>query len=114
MYSIWFLYSIYIYKMSRYHSYLNSARQILQQYKGEKPFSSFLKEFFSAEKKYGSKDRKTIGHLCYCFFRLGKSLQEIPTDERILIGLFLCSTGPNEMLGQLKPEWNRKISLPVR
>src|SRR2546430_1733752 len=56
--------------MGRYHSYLNTAKKILQQYKGEEPFSSFIKKFFSAEKKYGSKDRKQITHLCYCFLRL--------------------------------------------
>ena len=97
--------------MSRYHSYLNSAKQILQQYKGEEPFSSFLKEFFSGDKKYGSKDRKMISHLCYCYFRLGKSLPEVPIEERILIGLFLCSAEPNELLEQTKPEWNQSVTL---
>ena len=100
--------------MSRYYSYLNSAKQILQQYKGEEPFSSFIKKFFSLEKKYGSKDRKQIAHLCYCFFRLGRSLLKIPVEERILAGLFLCSTGSNEILGQLKPEWNKKTGATLK
>jgi len=98
----------------RIHSHLKTAALILGRYKGEEPFASYLKKFFKTDKKYGSKDRKTISHLCYCFSRLGKSLTEISTEERILIGLFLCSTEPNEMLEQLKPEWNKKISLPVK
>jgi 16S rRNA (cytosine967-C5)-methyltransferase len=97
----------------RFYSYLNSGVQILNQYKGEEPFASFIKKYFSANKKHGSKDRKQITHLCYCYFRLGKSLLQVPVEERILIGLFLCSSEPNEILAQLKPEWNVKINLPA-
>ena len=96
--------------MSRYHSHLNSAIEILNQYKGEEPFTSFIKKFFSEHIKFGSKDRKQIAHLSYCYFRLGKAFMDIPGKERILTGLFLCSTEPNEMLEQLKPEWNEKTS----
>jgi 16S rRNA (cytosine967-C5)-methyltransferase len=99
--------------MSRYHSYLNSAKDILQQYDGQEPLSAFLKRFFSENKKYGSKDRKQISHLCYCYFRLGKMVSEMATEERLLAGLFLCSEEPNEILGELKPGWNEKVSLDV-
>jgi len=98
--------------VSRFHSYLNSAASILHSYKGEQPFSIFLKSFFSQNKKYGSRDRKQIGHLCYCYFRLGQALQQLPTDERILTGLFLCERHPNELLEAMRPEWNELIALP--
>jgi len=94
--------------VSRYHSYLNSAKQILHQFRGEEPFASFIKRFFSQQKKYGSKDRKQISHLCYSYFRLGKAGSDLPVDERILLSLFLCSTESNDILEQLKPEWNEK------
>jgi 16S rRNA (cytosine967-C5)-methyltransferase len=99
--------------MSRYHSYINSAGEILKKYEGEEPFASFLKKYFSANKKYGSKDRKQVSHLCYCYFRLGKMNTELAVEERILMGLFLCSDESNEILQQLKPEWNEKVSLPI-
>ncbi len=99
--------------VSRYHSYLNTACQILNHYNGDEPFTLFIKKFFSSHKKYGSSDRKQIAHLCYCFFRLGKSLPEVSTDQKILIVLFLCSTKPNELLKELKPDWNEKIDLPL-
>lgn len=105
--------------MSRYHSYLNSAKQILQQYNGEEPFASFLKKYFSANKKFGSKDRKQVSHLCYCFFRLGKTASPQPLsfgkglEDEILTALFLCSSEPNEILSAWKPEWNEKIRLPL-
>ena len=33
-------------------------------------------------------------------------------EERILIALFLCLHQPDEVLQELKPEWNEKIALP--
>ena len=99
--------------MSRYHSYINSAKNILGVYKGEEPFSSFLKKYFSGNRKYGSKDRKQISHLCYCFFRLGKAIMNLTIEEKLLIALFLCSEQSNEILAALKPEWNAKCDLPL-
>jgi 16S rRNA (cytosine967-C5)-methyltransferase len=95
-------------------SYVNSAAQILSIYKGEEPFASFLKKYFREHKKFGSKDRKQISHLCYCYFRLGQSALPFSVEERILVGLFFCSHGFNEVLEALKPEWNREVSLSLR
>ena len=99
--------------MSRYHSYINSAKEILRLYGGEEPFSSFLKKYFSANKKFGSKDRKQVAHLCYCFFRLGKAVMNTSIEEKILTALFLCSDKPNEVLAALKPGWDEKCELPL-
>ena len=99
--------------MSRHYSYLKSAVQIVNQYEGQEPFASFIKNYFAGYKKYGSMDRKQISHLCYCYFRLGKALPEKSVEEKILIGLFLCSSQGNEILEHLKPAWNEKIHLPV-
>jgi 16S rRNA (cytosine967-C5)-methyltransferase len=97
--------------MSRYHSYLNIARLILEEYKGKEPFSSFIKKYFSGQKKFGSRDRKQIAHLCYCYFRPGKSLQSLYTEDRIITGLFLCSATSNEVIDTIKPEWKERVSL---
>jgi len=99
--------------LSRYYSYINSAKDILTIYNGDEPLSSFLKKYFSANKKFGSKDRKHISHLCYCYFRLGKMEMNMPIEEKILIGLFLCSDKPNEILAALKPEWNGNVGVPL-
>ena len=99
--------------MSRYHSYINSTKEILSIYKGDEPLSSFLKKYFSANKKFGSKDRKQISNLCYCFFRLGKVVMNTSIEEKILTGLFLCSDKSNEILAALKPEWNEKYELSL-
>lgn len=99
--------------MSRYHSYINSAKDILSIYKGEEPFSSFLKKYFSANKKFGSRDRKQVSNLCYCFFRMGKAVMNVSFEEKLLTALFFCSTESNEILAALKPEWNSQVEQPL-
>lgn len=99
--------------MSRYHSYINSAKDILTTYRGEEPLSSFLKKYFSTKKKFGSRDRKQISNLCYCFFRMGKAVMNLSTEEKIISSLFLCSDNPNEILEALKPELNKRCKLAL-
>src|SRR5688572_13628998 len=100
--------------MSRYHSYLNSATEILRGYNGAEPFAGYIKKYFSGNKKHGSTDRKYISHLCYCFFRLGKAFPGMPVEKRILLGLYFCSPEPNPLLENLKPLWNDdKTRLPL-
>jgi 16S rRNA (cytosine967-C5)-methyltransferase len=100
-------------RVSRYHSYINSAKEILLSYKGEEPFASFVKKYFSNHKKFGSRDRKQVIHLCYSYFRLGKAAMQLAAEERMLTALFLCTFGPNDLLGDLKPEWNERTELSM-
>ncbi len=98
----------------RSHSYINSARSVISTYDGSVPFAVWIKQFFKNHKKYGSKDRKEITHLCYSYFRLGKAFENLPIEERILIGVFLSSSESNFVLGELKPQWNAEVPLPLR
>ncbi len=99
--------------MSRFHSYINTATKLIETYKGDKPFAVYIKQFFSENKKYGAKDRRQISSLCYSYFRIGFSEAGTPVDQKMLIGTFLCSQEPSELLDKLQPEWNAKISLPL-
>jgi 16S rRNA (cytosine967-C5)-methyltransferase len=94
-------------------AHLQVALQLVQEYKGEMPFVHHLKQYFSTHKKHGSRDRKQIAQLCYCWFRLGHALKELPASERMLAGLFLCSKEPNSLLQALHEEWNEKAGLPL-
>lgn len=94
-------------------SYINTSASLIQQYDGSVPLNNFLKEFFSLHKKFGSRDRKSITHLCYCYYRLGKSLTQIPVKEKIMIALFLCSTKSNDLLSHFKSEWNEKVNYAI-
>lgn len=97
----------------RYHSYLNSAKTIIESYKGDIPFAAFLKKYFNAHKKYGGKDRKQVAALCYNFYRLGKAAPQLPVDEKIIVAVFICETTGNEFLQFHKPEWNAIITKPL-
>jgi 16S rRNA (cytosine967-C5)-methyltransferase len=94
-------------------AYLNNAKEILTQYKGEEPLNSFLKKYFAANKKFGSRDRKQITHLCYCFFRLGKSLSNYSVNDRLAIALFLCSNSHSLLLEKINAGWNKKVELTI-
>ena len=76
---------------NRYFAYLNSAVLIIKEYDGTMPLAAFLKIFFAKNKKYGSKDRKQIAHLCYCYFRLGKLDGFKNIEQRILKGLLVAT-----------------------
>jgi 16S rRNA (cytosine967-C5)-methyltransferase len=99
--------------VSRYHSYLLSSQKIILSFDGAEPFSAFIKRYFTANKKFGGNDRKVVTHLCYCYFRLGTSFATFATEERLLIALFLCSTVSNEVLQNLKPQWNEQVHLSI-
>ncbi len=98
--------------MSRYFSYISSAVVILETYTGEEPFVHFARKKFAANKKFGSRDRKTISSLCYSYFRTAHLFAGDTPEEKILKSLFLCESENNPVLAALKPEWNGMVTLP--
>jgi 16S rRNA (cytosine967-C5)-methyltransferase len=97
----------------KHFSHINTAVDITGRYSGRQPFHLFIKDFFRQHKKYGSKDRKQITHLCYCYFRLGQSAKNKPLHQAIIEALFLCSGRANELLAAVKPEWNEKTAISI-
>ena len=96
--------------MSRHHSYINTAKTITGQYKGEEPFAIFLKQFFANNKKYGSKDRKQIGSLCYHYYRVVNALSHQESEEKFLAATLLCEHRFSDLLEVIRPEWNQIIT----
>ena len=80
----------------RFQSYFNTATALLRQYDGTIPLTHFLKTYFSQHKKHGSKDRKFITHLCYCFYRLGNTLKNLSVEEKLKTAIFICNAQPQE------------------
>lgn len=99
--------------MSRFHSYINTAKNLIETFNGEKPLAIFLRQFFAANKKYGGKDRRYIASLCYNYFRIGFAGTEIPSEQKMLLATYLCETEQSRLLENLKPEWNKNIGLPL-
>jgi 16S rRNA (cytosine967-C5)-methyltransferase len=95
------------------HSYLHSAQTILALYDGAVPFSSWLQQYYREHKKFGSKDRRHIAHLCYCYFRIGNLCNDKSMEERLATGLFLCSHEPNPLLDALNKEWNSRAAAGI-
>jgi 16S rRNA (cytosine967-C5)-methyltransferase len=94
-------------------AYLDTAANIITGYKGEEPLSHFLKKYFALNKQFGSRDRRQISHICYCYYRMGHSLAQMPIEQKMLCALLMCSHTPQPVLTQLKPEWNEQIGLPI-
>src|SRR5688500_19149871 len=90
-------------------AYLSTAEKILKKYLGEEPFDFFLKKYFGENENFGSRDRRHITHLCYCFFRLGNSLKEVSLEERLMIGLFLCNNSRSLLLQKINTELNDSV-----
>jgi 16S rRNA (cytosine967-C5)-methyltransferase len=57
------------------------ANKLLAAYHGEEPLANYLKKYFAANKKHGSKDRKNISALCYANFR--KEVTQFPLADKI-------------------------------
>ncbi len=93
--------------------YIQTALKILMSYQGEIPLHLFLRNFFSKDKKYGSKDRKQIASFCYNYFRLGHAAKNISEEDRILLGTFLCENESSEVLKTVKPDWNGVMEKPL-
>jgi 16S rRNA (cytosine967-C5)-methyltransferase len=98
----------------KYFSHLNTAVHILGLYDGKIPFHHFIKEYFRADKKYGSKDRKNISRLCYVSLRLGKAFPKWSAENRIRAGLFLCTGTADPVTEQLIGDYNELIGHPVQ
>lgn len=97
--------------MSKFHSHIASASKIISTYVAGKPLSIHIKNFFASDKKFGSRDRRSISSLCYYYFRTGHAFGSNRIEEKILKGLFLCENKSNELLHYLRPDLDEKISL---
>jgi 16S rRNA (cytosine967-C5)-methyltransferase len=92
---------------------LKTFQRILDEYPAETPLSKFLPGFYRQNKQMGSTDRRIASRLMYNYFRLGRALPNIPTDERLFVAEFLCNTQLNSFLQHFKPEWAACIGFTV-
>jgi 16S rRNA (cytosine967-C5)-methyltransferase len=97
----------------KFDNLLRYAVRILAAYKGEIPLTGWLKNFFRDNPQMGSRDRKQVSEMVYCYFRLGHSLKNISTEERIKAGLFLSNPLPEPILEYLQPEWHLQMEKPL-
>lgn len=66
---------------------------IIQSYNGSIPLTHFLKNYFRLHPKLGSRDRKILSDMAYCWYRCSKGFDEaLPFEERLHACLYLCET----------------------
>ncbi|HSZ34285.1 MAG TPA: hypothetical protein VK772_13300 [Puia sp.] len=97
----------------KFDNQLRHAVRLLANYSGDIPLHSWLKNFFRQNPQMGSRDRKQLSEMAFCYFRLGHSLKNISVEERILTGLFLSNETSEQSLEILRPEWHDQIEKPL-
>jgi 16S rRNA (cytosine967-C5)-methyltransferase len=91
--------------MNYAQQYVASAGTICGQYDGSVPLAAFLKQYFASNKKFGSRDRKQVAHLCYCFYRIGHAALALAFEERVRLAVFLCEDTPGLWATLFTAEW---------
>ncbi len=84
---------------------LKTFQRIIEEYPAEAPLGKFLPGFYRQNKQMGSTDRRIANRLVYNYFRLGKALPNLPSDERLFVAEFLCNNQLNSFLQHFKPDW---------
>ncbi len=65
-------------------NHIRYAIALLNSYEGSIPLNLYLKEYFSKNRKHGSKDRKAITALCYGYFRVANGFKNTSEREEII------------------------------
>lgn len=86
-------------------AYFNTAQHLIDQYDLQMPLPLYLKNFYRANKKFGSRDRRYISELVFAFYRLPRELK-ISTRERMLWGALLANRLPLTFLQKYLPDIN--------
>jgi 16S rRNA (cytosine967-C5)-methyltransferase len=95
----------------KFDNQLRHAVRIVDAYHGGMPLHTWLKDFFRDHKQMGARDRRLLSTMAYSFYRLGHTVADLPVDQRILAGLFLCNDEPNDLLGHFHPGWDATAPL---
>jgi 16S rRNA (cytosine967-C5)-methyltransferase len=83
--------------------------RILDAYGGDIPLQGWLKNFFRENPQMGSRDRRMVTEMVYCYFRLGHALKGIPKEQRVITGLFLSNQKKEPILEHLQPDWYAQV-----
>ena len=94
--------------MSKYFSYLNTSKSIIDAYDGSFPLAGHLKQHFRTSSKFGSKDRKAITTICFNYFRLANAIGNQNLEEAIIETNFLMNNIP--FIENVNPELYAKIN----
>ncbi len=86
------------------------AENLLDNYQGQEPLANYLKKYFSANKKHGSRDRKSISAYCYAHFRQAEIKFPLVqyVSEKINVAKFVASHEQQPLLFIRVRPWQRE------
>lgn len=95
---------IFVHRMRYIHQHIDT---ILQSYKGEMPLGNFLKFYFKKHPILGSRDRKIIAEMAYCYYRCAKGISPttLNRSEQIAIALLLADSNVAAVQKALPELW---------
>ncbi|PRD56433.1 RNA methyltransferase [Sphingobacterium gobiense] len=96
----------------RVEQQLRNFQRAIEAYDNKEPFARFITRFFKANKQMGASDRRMTSRLCYNFFRLGRSVIDLPTVDRLVVAEFLCET-QSPVVTLYQPEWASCMAAPL-
>lgn len=91
----------------RFPHRIQQVQTILDSYKYPEPFAQHLKNYFKANPKFGSKDRKQLRELAFAYLRTGNLFAELDLDKAL--GLSLILTGKTELFAKEEAFFNQGI-----
>jgi 16S rRNA (cytosine967-C5)-methyltransferase len=74
--------------MKYFDRHLEIALNLVQNYNQHEPFHLALKRHFKENKKFGSRDRKSISNLCYAWFRLGYRIEAGDEKNKLTLAFY--------------------------
>lgn len=86
------------------HTHIN---HILSHYKGEMPLANYLKSYFKKHPILGSRDRKIISEMAYCYYRCAKGfdLEKYSNAELIDASLLLAESMLPQLAKLISEHW---------
>lgn len=67
------------------------VEELIGNYQFKEPFSRYLKNYFSAHRNMGARDRRESREWSFNYFRTGRSLDGYSFREKLIASNFLCS-----------------------
>ena len=85
---------------------------ILSHYKGEMPLANYLKFYFKKHPIVGSRDRKIISEMAYCFYRCAKGFDNKKYSQAELIdaSLLLAESNLPQLKKLISEHWQSQYS----
>ncbi|GGI27277.1 RsmB/NOP family class I SAM-dependent RNA methyltransferase [Pedobacter mendelii] len=91
---------------------LRAFEQALKSYDGNLPLHRFLPTYFKQNKQMGSFDRRWVTRHLYSFFRLGKALPQLNSEQRLSVADFLAHDTVSLIVEKNLPDFVAKIHAP--